>query len=347
MLRHVFAILTMVIIAGASAGGASAQAIITYGGTQLGVNREGNLGVPGGSPSQSGTTVVGFRASGTEALASGCLCEGWGVAIGGTGIAGFANLGTDGGPHNLSVASFVSDASSAVSVVNVIDPGSGLPALRVTHDYHTYPKPPWNFPDVFEVTVTIANPTAAATPGDILYRRVMDWAVEPVTSPESVTLTAGTKPSNVAFTSDDGFETANPLVNHMNDLGGCGTGSFFECGAADHGALFQLAFAPLGAEGSLTFHEYYFVSGGQPRFTLSDLAAEVWSFSHSGPPYVCEPVVDPFCDFGINGQNFVFAMNGVGGIPVIAEPATVALLAVGLLGLGAARALATLVELSH
>jgi hypothetical protein len=40
-------------------------------------------------------------------------------------------------------------------------------------------------------------------------------------------------------------------------------------------------------------------------------------------------------------------MNGVGGIPVIAEPATVALLAVGLLGLGAARALATLVELSH
>jgi type IV pilus assembly protein PilY1 len=336
MMGHVITVLLLaaVVVVGVQTQSARAQAIISHDGMQLGINREGHLNVAGGSPSESGTTVVGFRGGAKESIASGCLCEGWGVAIAGTGITGYASVGTDGGPHNLSVLSFASDAASAVSVVNIIDPGSGLPVLRVTHDYHPYPSLPWWTFGAFEATIEIANVSGATTAGNILYRRVIDWAVEPTGSPEFVTLNAGTTPSNVAFTSDDGFETANPLVNHMNDLGGCGFSGFFECGAPDHGALFDLAFAPLAPDATLTFHAYYFVSPGQPRFHLSDLGAEVWTFSHAGPAYVCEPG-DLFCDFGIGGPNFVFALNGVGAIPVVAEPATVALLAAGLLGLGA------------
>ena len=309
---------------------ARAEAIITHAGMQLGINAEGDLNVSGGTPSESGSTVVGFRAGATESIAS----DGWGVAIAGTGITGYASVGNDGGPHNLSVVSFASDAASAVSVVNVIDPGSGLAVLRVTHDYHPYAAPPWWDGGAFETTINVANVSGAATAGNVLYRRVIDWNVEPTGSPEYVTLVAGTTPSNVAFTSDDGFETANPLVNHMNDLGGCGFAGFFECGAPDHGTLFDLSFAPLDPGEALTFHAYYFVIAGQPRFHLSDLGAEVWTFSHAGPGYVCAPG-DGLCDFGIDGTNFVFALNGVGAIPLVAEPATVALMAAGLLCLGA------------
>ncbi|MCX7594124.1 MAG: hypothetical protein N2235_10250, partial [Fischerella sp.] len=58
-------------------------AIISNGTIQLGVNQEGHLNVPGGTPSSgSGTTSVGLRFLPTNAdgTAPGCLCEGWGVA---------------------------------------------------------------------------------------------------------------------------------------------------------------------------------------------------------------------------------------------------------------------------
>ena len=322
-------LLVTVVVVGLPIESARAQAIINDAGMQLGINPEGHLNVGGGSPSESGSTVVGFRGGAKESIAS----DGWGVAIAGTRITGYASVGTDGGPHNLSVVSFTSDAGSAASVVNVIDPGSGLPVLRVTHDYHSYPPLPWwGGAGAFEATINIANISGAATAGNVLYRRVIDWNVEPTGSPQYVTLAAGITPSNVAFTSDDGFETANPLVNHMRDVGGCGFAGFFECGAAHHGALFDLSFAPLGPDEALTFHAYYLITSGQPRFRLSDLGAEVWTFSHAGPGYVCE-AWDPFCDFGIGGPNFVLALNGVGGIPLVAEPGTLVLMAAGLLGL--------------
>ena len=59
----------------------SAQAIISNGHIQMGINPEGNLGVLGGPPSSgSGTTIVGLRSGNAEAITSGCDCEGWGAA---------------------------------------------------------------------------------------------------------------------------------------------------------------------------------------------------------------------------------------------------------------------------
>src|SRR5688572_29178661 len=83
----------------------SVPAIITNGPVQLGINNQGHLNVGGGTPSLSGTTAVGLRyvPTNAESTAPACLCEGWGVANVTTGQAGYANVASDGGAHNLSV----------------------------------------------------------------------------------------------------------------------------------------------------------------------------------------------------------------------------------------------------
>ena len=312
----------------------SAQAIIGHhGGLQLGVNATGNLGVTGGAPSAgTGTTVVGFRSGDLESLASGCVCEGWGVAIAGTAITGYANIGTDGGSHNLSVVNFVSDGTRATSIVDVVDVlGTGLPTLRVTHAYHPTDLPEVAAaPDFYQVDVTITNLTDVPTSGDILYRRVMDWSIEPTASRELVSmiangLIAGTLPDYVRHLSDDGFETANPLVSHMNDVAGCGSdGTFLRCGPADHGALVDLSFPALAAGESRSFEEFYGATGNV-RSAFGQLSnagtGDVISFAF------CDSTVEnPNCrvddqlpDY-LQGSPFVFALGGVGGIPLVPEP---------------------------
>lgn len=77
------------------ATGEHSSAIISNGLIQLGVNDQGHLNVLGGTPSSgSGTTYVGLRflPTNAEAIAPGCLCEGWGAADALTGTSGFANI---------------------------------------------------------------------------------------------------------------------------------------------------------------------------------------------------------------------------------------------------------------
>ena len=169
-------------------------AIISNGTVTLGVWGEGHLNVPG--PDRP----VGLRyePTGNESTAPGCECEGWGVADATTATAGYANESTDGGPVNLDLVSFTSDASTATSVVDVDD------VLRVTHAY----RPSATSPNLYEVAVTIENRSAA--PVEPRYRRVMDWDVEPTPFSEFVTIETGTA-SGILFTSDNGFASANPL----------------------------------------------------------------------------------------------------------------------------------------
>src|SRR3989338_6953021 len=173
-------------------------AIISNGTVQLGVNKEGHLNVPGGTPSSgTGTTFVGLRfvPTNAESTAPGCLCEGWGAGDNTSQVSGYANVAVD-GVVNLTVESFVSDATTATSTVRVGE------TLRVTHFYH-----PSDTPNLYQVDVTIENVSGA--PVELLYRRVMDWDVEPTAFDEFVTIKKGTA-ADIAFTSNNGFATANP-----------------------------------------------------------------------------------------------------------------------------------------
>lgn len=182
-------------------------AIISNGTVQLGVNQEGHLNVPGGTPSsQTGTTTVGIRYVPTNAdsVSPGCECEGWGAADATSGTTGYANVSAD-GVVGLTLLSFTSTATTAASTVQI---GT---RLKVTHDFH----PTALTPRLYEVTVTVENISASDV--DLRYRRVMDWDIEPTAFSEFVTTVTGPGAA-VAYNNNDGFTTANPLGANTSGL---------------------------------------------------------------------------------------------------------------------------------
>lgn len=109
--------------------------------------------------------------------------------------------------------------------------------------------------------MTIEN-LSGATIATVQYRRVMDWDVEPTAFSEYVTIQRGTA-SAITYTSDDGFASSNPLSGPSSILF---EGEAVDSGPADHGALFDFAFGPLAAGGSLSFVIFY---GAAPTETAA------------------------------------------------------------------------------
>jgi hypothetical protein len=210
--------------------------VIGNGTVQLGVNELGDLNAPDGTGS-----IVGLRfvPTGADALAPGCLCEGWGVGDPATGVSGYANESV--GISNVNVTSYTTTGATAVSVVQV---GS---ILEITHDYH-----PSATSDLYEVTVNVHN-ISPDNIADLRYRRVMDWDVPPTEFSEYVTLHTAGEPS-VVDVSDDGFATADPLAPPTSILA---TGDVVDSGPADHGAQFDLSLGSLPAGGTRTFTLYF------------------------------------------------------------------------------------------
>ena len=120
--------------------------------------------------------------------------------------------------------------------------------MRVTHDFHPSPATP----NLYEIDVTIENLTDEEL-GDIRYRRVTDWDVEPTVFSEYVTIQGGGA-SNLLFDSDHGFATANPLGERPSIAA---TGDFVDSGPFDHGALFDFGFGALDAGAQRSFTIYY------------------------------------------------------------------------------------------
>ena len=300
------------------AGNANAAALVTNGTIQLGVDNFGQLNVSGGTPSSgTGTSVVGLRyvPTNAEVTAPGCLCEGWGVADATSGITGYANNSI--GSAGLSLLSFTSTADTATSVVDV----SGL--FKVTHNY----APSAKTANLYETTVTIEN-ISANTVNNLLYRRVMDWDVEPTAFSEYVTIAGTATATNVAFASDDGFASSNPLSGPSSILF---TGDAVDSGPTDHGALFDFDFGQLDAGETFQFTTFYGAAANEADAlaALGSVGAEVYSFGQArvaGGETTGEP------------NTFIFAFAGVGGTPVppsepVPEPASMlGILAFGALG---------------
>lgn len=344
---------------------AFADAIIDFGGVgglvQLGVADEGTLSVVGGSASSAGTQIppyvgVRYMPTNAEAIAIGAwFGEGWGVAAAGVSpFSGYTNnfSSTNVAPQlgvgltepyvpNNSTGTG-STASQFRSVVDVTDTALGTRGLRVTHDFH-----PSASPRLYQVDVTIAN-TGSAAVADLRYRRVLDWDVEPTARSEFVTI-GGLPATNVIFTNDNGFSSADPLVAAGGDIGGCGVNvNFTDCmdavgafGGSDHGALFDLDFGGLAAGASRSFKIFYGAAGTEAAADAARAAVgiEVYSYGQCNPHPGFFVTSDPSCSETTGTPNtFIFGLAGVGGTPAsVPEPSTLLLLGSGLAGVAAIR----------
>lgn len=318
-----------------TAGTAEAAAIIVDGNVKLGVDSLGQLNVDPndiGLPdddSAGGTNEVGLRyvPTNNEATAPGCLCEGWGVGIGGgvSGVdSGYANNDVfTGGTAGLSLVSFASTASTATSEVLA---ASGN--LRVVHDFALAAETN----DLYRVTVSITNESGSDI-ANLLYRRVMDWDVEPDAFNEYSTIQGGAAATAVLRTSNDGFISSDPLSSAGPSGGIFGgpfvTGDFVDQGPYDHGAAFDFDFGALADGETLSFDIFY--GGSETEFdalvALNAVGAEVYSLGQFS--------ADP-AGRGLSGTNtFIFGFSGVGGnvVEVIPEPSTFALFGLGAFGL--------------
>ncbi len=305
------------------AGAANAGAIITNGTVTLGVNDEGHLNVPGGTPSLSGTTDVGLRynATGAEATAPGCLCEGWGAGLLSSSVSGYANVSTDGGANNLALVSFTSTADSATSVVRI---GS---SLEVTHYYH-----PSTVANLYQVDVSLKNISGSNfAAGDLVYRRVMDWDIEPTAFRENVTINGVpaalglANGNNIRRTGDNGFDTANPLTTSGATISCPANANFTDCGPADHGAVFDFEFEALAAGATRNFVTYYGAAGNEADAlaALASVGAGLYSLGQTS--------TDPTHG---TPSTFMFGFGSSGGILTppssVPEPGSLTLAGLGM-----------------
>jgi hypothetical protein len=307
----------MIAVASApSPAGATVGAILDNGTVQLGVGGLANLIVPGGTDSAGPgeVTDVGLRlvAGNWEALAPGDPCEGWGLGDTVSSTSGFADLCGDSTALGLSfrprgAGTLAESTGDAVRVVSEI---SGEALLQVTHDFH-----PSSSPNLFEIGVEITNFGDNAT--TLVYRRLMDWDIEPTPFHELVTMELG-ETGAVVFSNNNGFANPDPIVEPDPDesIFLCGeTTDFTDCGPADLGALLDFGLGGLDPGETLAFRLYY---GAAPTESaalaaLAEVGAEAWTLAK------CEEEIEVACDEAIGGPaTFVFGFRA-GPSPLIFE----------------------------
>ncbi|MEW9798704.1 PEP-CTERM sorting domain-containing protein [Alteromonas sp. CYL-A6] len=310
------------------AGSASAGAIITDGNIALGVDDLGQLNVSGGVADIYGTVGTGLRYiddTGTqyESTYHGCVCEGWGVAIGGTSETGFANNYS--GTAGLSLISFVSSATTATSVVSTA-------SMQITHAFALAAETD----NLFRVLVTIEN-TSNTDIANLLYRRTFDWDTSPTPFDEYVTIGGTAAATAITAATDDGFCSSNPFSSCGTIVSGS-SGDFEASGPADHGANFDFDFGALAAGDSFQFEIFYGGAIGKTAAlaALGEVGAEAYSFGWSGSDVDQDGYID---STGALAPTYIFGFAGVGGVALpdpttdVDEPATFAMFGLAMLAL--------------
>ena len=172
-----------------------------------------------------------------------------------------------GGMRNMRVVNFSATPTTAHSVVVIGE------TLQVEHDYHPSPVTP----NLYEVTVRIQ--AIGHYSGRVVYRRVMDWDIEPTYFNEYVSVHVDPRDDDlVQFSSNDGFANPSPAAGPSN-LGA--VGSFTDYGPADTGALFDLSL-PVTDTGLLDPLTLYYGAADTARAAADALAAvdaRTWSMA--------------------------------------------------------------------
>ena len=333
---------------------ADANAVISNGTVRLGVENFGELNASAGGFFAGVQSV----ATGHDGTRAGCECEGWGIAIKGAhpaaGTQGRA-YDADGGASNLTLVSFASTATTATSVVRL---GTATGPLEITHFFH-----PSASANLYQVDVTLRNTSGTnLAAGEVEYRRLMDWDIEPTAFNEFVTikgvpaLLGIANGTNLLGTSNDGFADARPLSPQSSGAavpGSCtpdGGGApvvgalninFTDCGPGDHGALFDFEFAAIPAGGSLTFAIVYGVAPTEAAADAARAAVGVGLYSYGQSNAGGAPGAETFV-FGFLASGGIFIPPtpppscGGAGEPAcpVPQPHALLLLGVAMSGLG-------------
>jgi PKD repeat protein len=276
---------------------ANAAAVLDNGAVQIGVGDFGSLGAPAANPSSA--ISLRMDSDGSDGVQGGaCGCEGWGIAA--DGVAGYVQAGASPVVAGVSPVLFSSDASHAISAVQV-------GTLRVTHDVRASAAST----SLYDVNVTVRN-VGAQTVQSVLYRRTVDWTVQPTPGAEMVSLhSLIPRPAGLVFMSDDGAAHPNPLLgaSQVRATGPPVGGDVDDSGPADHGTLLDLALGCLAAGDSVTIHLAYgaFPSESAALSALASWGAEAWALA--------EPASDPG---GGTPRTFVLAVRGISGPTCIA-----------------------------
>jgi hypothetical protein len=266
------------------------QAIIGTKAVVLGVGEFGNLNIPykGGIKGlllpvvdPLGINIIGLRVgngslSGVE---QGCLCEGWGAGVASTVKAPFTFLdscGVDASlPDNVFPGAFSGKDGSTTATSSVIC--GAQKKIKVTHTY----RPSFATKRLFSVTVTIKNLTRKKFP-QVIYRRVMDWDIDPTRFNELVTI-QGTGTKNYDSSNDNGFCSMNPAAACLELTAGTSNVDFVDSGPVDHGAQFQLKLGPLRPGSTVIFTTYYGVAPNElsAKAAIAAVGAKLYSLGQS------------------------------------------------------------------
>jgi hypothetical protein len=275
----------------ALASAARGQAIIGTNKLVLGVGEFGNLNIPykGGIPGlllpatdPLGINSIGLRVGdgSISGLEQGCLCEAWGVGVASKAKGPFTFLDSCGVD-----ASFADNVIATRGGFSGEDGGKRAKSsvicgiqkkIQVTHNFV-----PSSSKMLFQVKVTIKNLTKKPFP-QVLYRRAMDWDVDPTPFSEFVTI-KGTGTKNYDSSNDNGFCLGNPSIDCTEISPGTTDVDFVDSGPVDHGAQFRLKFGKLNAGESVSFTTYYGVAPDEKsaKAAIKTVGAKLYSFGQS------------------------------------------------------------------
>jgi hypothetical protein len=253
------------------------DAVIGDGNVILGVADAGHLNIPykGGvlglpASDPAGIDFIGLRnpKGDITAVERGCLCEGWGVGIRRRDGTFDDECGAEASMlTNINIDRFKGKDGDRHASSSVIC--GAQEKLWVRHQYR-----PGRCRGLYEVKITIENLGCDDIRDDIIYRRVMDWDIDPTPFSELVTIQGKGSPF-FDNASDNGFCSmlpSNACIGKAPD--------FIDDGPTDHGAHFDLNVGRLRSRERMVFRIFYgyFRSERDAERCVDDNGYELYSF---------------------------------------------------------------------